>query len=197
MVRALARHARGQWFESTTAHHRIHIPIPSSIAECNFGVNPMPEKKPRRSAKSAERPPLPVNENGVPILSGNPQIARGDGDAPVRNTLPTCPSGKASPPWTTSSSAPSPTYARRSAGTPPSTASRARAISYHVQQIRESNIPNPHAPVERTYYHIFEEGMDVAPSGAGVGWVLGSWEVGKKLGEGSQKRSGQLWSIQR
>ena len=42
-----------------------------------------------------ERPPLPVNENGVAILSGgNPQIARGDGDKPVQMYIANMPEWK-------------------------------------------------------------------------------------------------------
>jgi len=55
----------------------------------------MPEKKPRTSAKAAERPPLPRNENGVAILSGgNPQIAKGDGDGPVQMYIANMPEWK-------------------------------------------------------------------------------------------------------
>ena len=55
----------------------------------------MPEKKPRSSARMKERPPLPVNENGVAILSGgNPQIAKGDGDGPVQMYIANMPEWK-------------------------------------------------------------------------------------------------------
>ena len=55
----------------------------------------MPEKTPRRTSRPAERPLLPVNENGVAILSGgNPQIARGDGDAPVQQYIANMPEWK-------------------------------------------------------------------------------------------------------
>ena len=55
----------------------------------------MPEKKPGRTTRPAERPPLPVNENGVAILSGgNPQIARGDGDGPVQKYIANMPEWK-------------------------------------------------------------------------------------------------------
>ena len=45
----------------------------------------MPRKAPRSTTKAKERPPLQKNEDGVVLLSGgNPQIAKGDGDAPVQ-----------------------------------------------------------------------------------------------------------------
>ena len=55
----------------------------------------MPAKKPRQPTRSAERPPLPVNENGVVMLSGgNPQIAKGDGDGPVQMYIANMPEWK-------------------------------------------------------------------------------------------------------
>ena len=55
----------------------------------------MPEKKPRSNARMKERPPLPVNENGVAILSGgNPQIPKGDGDGPVQMYIANMPEWK-------------------------------------------------------------------------------------------------------
>ena len=80
-----------------------------------------------------------LGEAAKPVLlsGGNPQIAKGYGDAPCRPTSPPCRAGKATSAAASirSSSAPSPACERRSNGTRPSMASRTRQgwfLSLHV-----------------------------------------------------------------
>ena len=125
-----------------------------------------------------ERPPLPVNENGVAILSGgNPQIPKGDGDGPVQMyiaNLPewkrdvgrqlddlivrTVPNVQKAVRWN------SPFYGVEGQGW---------FISYHVfaRYVKVTFLKgkslDPMPPVDSKdpdarYYHIFEDGMDVA-----------------------------------
>ena len=137
----------------------------------------MPEKKPRQSAKPAARPPLPVNENGVAILSGgNPQIARGDGDAPVQKYIANMPEWKSEvgrqlddlivrtiPNVRKAVRWNSPFYGVEGQGW---------FISYHVfnKYVKVTFLNgkslHPMPPVDSKdpdarYYHIFQEGMDV------------------------------------
>ena len=136
----------------------------------------MPEKKPGRTTRPAERPPLPVNENGVAILSGgNPQIAKGDGDGPVQMYIAnmpewkrdvgralddlivrTVPGVRKAVRWN------SPFYGVEGQGW---------FISYHVfaRYVKVTFLNgkslNPLPPIDSKdpdarYYHIFEDGMD-------------------------------------
>ena len=138
----------------------------------------MPEKKPRQAARARERPPLPVNENGVVMLSGgNPQIAKGDGDGPVQlyiANMPawkrdvgralddlivrTVPNVRKAVRWN------SPFYGVEGQGW---------FLSYHVfaRYVKVTFLKgkslNPMPPVDSKdpdtrYYHIFEDGMDAA-----------------------------------
>ena len=144
----------------------------------------MPEKKPGSSARTRVRPPLPVNENGVVMLSGgNPQIAKGDGDGPVQMYIAnmpewkrdvgrqlddlivqTVPNVRKAVRWN------SPFYGVEGQGW---------FISYHVfaRYVKVTFLNgkslNPPPPVDSKdpdarYYHIFEDGMDVAQM---VEWV--------------------------
>ena len=138
----------------------------------------MPEKKPGSNARTKVRPPLLVNENGVVMLSGgNPQIGKGDGDGPVQMYIAnmpewkrdvgrqlddlivqTVPNVRKAVRWN------SPFYGVEDQGW---------FISYHVfaRYVKVTFLNgkslNPLPPVaskdpNARYYHIFEEGMDVA-----------------------------------
>ena len=140
----------------------------------------MPEKKPRNNspARMKERPPLPVNENGVAILSGgNPQIPKGDGDGPVQMYIANMPEWKRDvgrqldeliirtvPNVTKAVRWNSPFYGVEGQGW---------FISYHVfaRYVKVTFLNgkslDPLPPVDSKdpdarYYHIFEDGMDVA-----------------------------------
>ena len=138
----------------------------------------MPEKKPRTSARAAERPPLPRNENGVAILSGgNPQIAKGDGDGPVQMYIANMPEWKRDvgralddlivrtvPDVRKAVRWNSPFYGVEGQGW---------FVSYHVfaRYVKVTFLNgsqlNPLPPEsskdpDARYYHIFEEGMDEA-----------------------------------
>ena len=124
-----------------------------------------------------DRPPLPVNENGVVMLSGgNPQIAKGDGDGPVQMYIAnmpewkrdvgralddlivrTVPNVQKAVRWN------SPFYGLEGQGW---------FISYHVfaRYVKVTFLKgkslDPMPPVDSKdpdarYYHIFEDGMDV------------------------------------
>ena len=137
----------------------------------------MPEKKPRSNARIKERPPLPVNENGVVMLSGgNPQIAKGDGDGPVQMYIANMPEWKRDvgrqlddlivrtvPNVTKAVRWNSPFYGVEGQGW---------FISYHVfaRYVKVTFLKgkslDPMPPVDSKdpdarYYHIFEDGMDV------------------------------------
>ena len=136
----------------------------------------MPEKKPRQTARTRERPPLPVNENGVAILSGgNPQIAKGDGDGPVQMYIANMPEWKrdvgralddlivrAVPNVRKAVRWNSPFYGVEGQGW---------FISYHVfaRYVKVTFLNgkslDPMPPIDSKdpdarYYHIFEDGMD-------------------------------------
>ena len=138
----------------------------------------MPEKKPRSNARARERPPLPVNENGVAILSGgNPQIPKGDGDGPVQMYIANMPEWKSDvgralddlivrtvPNVRKAVRWNSPFYGVHGQGW---------FISYHVfaKYVKVTFLNgkslNPLPPVDSKdpdarYYHIYEDGMDVA-----------------------------------
>ncbi len=153
----------------------------------------MPEKKPRSNARMKERPSLPVNENGVVMLSGgNPQIAKGDGDGPVQMYIAnmpewkrdvgqalddlivrTVPNVRKAVRWN------SPFYGVEGQGW---------FISYHVfaRYVKVTFLKgkslDPIPPVDSKdpdarYYHIFEDGMDeglmeewVRQAAGMVGW---------------------------
>src|SRR5262245_48650382 len=54
-----------------------------------------PRKKPKSPPKPKARPKLKKNADGVVLLSGgNPQIAKGDGDAPVQAYIAAMPGWK-------------------------------------------------------------------------------------------------------
>jgi hypothetical protein len=58
-------------------------------------ARPRVEPRQQASAKPKRRAPLPKNANGVVMLSGgNPQIAKGDGDAPVQTYIANMPGWK-------------------------------------------------------------------------------------------------------
>ena len=136
----------------------------------------MADKAPRKPTRAANRPPLPVNENGVAILSGgNPQIAKGDGDGPVQRYIAnmpewkrdvgrqlddlivrTVPGVRKAVRWN------SPFYGVEGQGW---------FISYHVFDryvkvtFLKGKLLEPMPPVDSKdpdarYYHIFEDGMD-------------------------------------
>ena len=136
----------------------------------------MPEKKPGRTIKPAERPPLPVNQNGVAMLSGgNPQIAKGDGDGPVQMYIANMPEWKSEigrqlddlivrtvPNVRKAVRWNSPFYGVEGQGW---------FISYHVfaRYVKVTFLNgkslDPMPPVDSKdpdarYYHIFEDGMD-------------------------------------
>ena len=137
----------------------------------------MPEEKPRQTTRARERRPLPVNENGVAMLSGgNPQIAKGDGDGPVQMYIAnmpewkrdvgralddlivrTVPNVRKAVRWN------SPFYGVEGQGW---------FVSYHVfaRYVKVTFLNgkslDPMPPVDSKdpdarYYHIFEDGMDV------------------------------------
>ena len=55
----------------------------------------MVSKNPKQSPVASKRPPLVPNADGVILLSGgNPQIAKGDGDAPVQAYIAAMPGWK-------------------------------------------------------------------------------------------------------
>ncbi len=124
-----------------------------------------------------ERPPLPVNENGVVMLAGgNPQIAKGDGDGPVQMYIANMPEWKRDvgrqlddlivrtvPNVTKAVRWNSPFYGVEGQGW---------FISYHVfaRYVKVTFLKgkslDPMPPVDSKdpdarYYHIFEDGMDV------------------------------------
>ena len=136
----------------------------------------MPEKKPRQTARAKERPPLPVNENGVVMLSGgNPQIAKGDGDGPVQLYIANMPEWKSNvgralddlivrtvPNVRKAVRWNSPFYGVEGQGW---------FLSYHVfaRYVKVTFLKgkslNPMPPVDSKdpdarYYHIFEDGVD-------------------------------------
>ena len=124
-----------------------------------------------------DRPPLPVNENGVVMLAGgNPQIAKGDGDGPVQMYIANMPEWKRDvgrqlddlivrtvPNVTKAVRWNSPFYGVEGQGW---------FISYHVfaRYVKVTFLKgkslDPMPPVDSKdpdarYYHIFEDGMDV------------------------------------
>ena len=136
----------------------------------------MPEKKPGQTAKARERPPLPLNENGVVMLSGgNPQIAKGDGDGPVQMYIANMPEWKSDvgralddlivrtvPNVRKAVRWNSPFYGVEGQGW---------FLSYHVfaRYVKVTFLKgkslNPMPPVDSKdpdarYYHIFEDGME-------------------------------------
>ena len=136
----------------------------------------MPEKKPRPNARMKERPPLPVNENGVAILSGgNPQIAKGDGDGPVRMYIANMPEWKRDVGRALDDlivrTAPNVRKAVRWNSPFYGVEGQGWFISYHVfaRYVKVTFLNgsqlNPMPPEsskdpDARYYHIFEDGMD-------------------------------------
>ena len=136
----------------------------------------MPASKPKKPAKPSPRPPLPKNENGVVMLSGgNPQIAKGDGDAPVQLYIANMPEWKSDvgrqlddlivrtvPNVRKAVRWNSPFYGVEGQGW---------FLSYHVfaRYVKVTFLKgkslNPMPPVDSKdpdarYYHIFQDGMD-------------------------------------
>ena len=136
----------------------------------------MPEKKPRQAAGARERPPLPVNENGVVMLSGgNPQIAKGDGDGPVQLYIANMPEWKSDVGRALDDlivrTAPNVRKAVRWNSPFYGVEGQGWFLSYHVfaRYVKVTFLKgkslNPMPPVaskdpDARYYHIFEDGMD-------------------------------------
>jgi hypothetical protein len=154
----------------------------------------MVEKKPGKRGGANARPPLPVNENGVAILSGgNPQIAKGDGDGPVQQYIVNMPEWKRDVGCALDAlierAVPGVRKAVRWNSPFYGVVGRGWFISYHVYAryvkvtFLNGKSLDPMPPVDSKdpdarYYHIFESGMDEAQMEA---WVrqaaaLPGWE---------------------
>ena len=136
----------------------------------------MPASKPQKPAKPSPRPPLPVNENGVVMLSGgNPQIAKGDGDAPVQMYIANMPEWKSDVGRALDDlivrTVPNVRKAVRWNSPFYGVAGQGWFLSYHVfaRYVKVTFLKgkslNPMPPVDSKdpdtrYYHIFEDGMD-------------------------------------
>ena len=129
----------------------VHRPLHVRVAVCRqvarratrrrIGVNTIArtsEKSPKVAKKGAAKQ---GTTKPVLLSGGNPQIAKGDGDAPYRPTSPPCRAGNAisGAASTRSSWALSPTYARRSNGTRHFTESRIRAGSLASIALRSTS----------------------------------------------------------
>ena len=121
----------------------------------------------KKSAKVAKSPRPAPPKPGVAakptlLAGGNPQIAKADGDAPVQAYIAAMPAGNATSGTasTRSSCAPSPTCARQSSGTRPSTASRARAGSSTsmLHELRQSRFLPRHVTASSPPRRVQAEG---------------------------------------